>query len=264
MIANSAAATLHRADSSARTAEPMVQRIEQRPEQRIARYRNLLSQTPIFTGVAPAALEDLARRVQVRTRPSSTVIVAQDEPGDAMFVLVSGKAKVVLFGESGRELLLRTLEPGDVFGEMSLIDERPRSANVVAVDDVTLLVLDRDSLRAHLGAHPQTALKLLTELTTRLRQADETIANLALFDVEARLTRTLERLATETGERTAEGLILPRRPTQQEIANMVGSCRETISRTFTSMVKRGLLQPRGRALVLTRALLDRRAVAVPA
>ena len=100
-------------------------------------------------------------------------------------------------------------------------------------------------------------------MTRRLRRADETIASLALHDVEARLTRTLERLAKEEGEQTDGGLLLRKRPTQQDLANMVGSCRETISRTFTSMIKRGLLVPRGRALVLTRALLERRA-AVPA
>jgi CRP-like cAMP-binding protein len=263
MIANPAAAPRYRSGSSAeertRVSAPTSVTVGQRPEQRIERYRNLLSQTPMFRGVALPALDDLARRVQVRSRASSSVIVAQDEPGDAMFVLVSGRAKVVLFGESGRELLLRTLEPGDVFGEMSLLDERPRSANVVAVDDVTMLVLERDALRTHLAAHPQTALNLLTELSTRLRQADETIANLALFDVEARLARVLERLASDaaTGELKAEGLTLERRPTQQELANMVGSCRETISRTFTSLVRRGLLVPRGRALLITTELLRR-------
>ena len=250
MIANSAAAL-------ARTAPRSEPRPEHRPEQKVERYRNLLSQTPVFRGAAPAALDDLARRVQVRTRPATSVLAAQDEPGDAMFVLVSGRAKVVLFGESGRELLLRALEPGDVFGELALIDDLPRSANVVAVDDVTLLALDRAGLRAHLAVHPQTALHLLAELAARLRQADETIADIALFDVEARLARTLERLATDGGESTPEGMLLARRPTQQELANMVGSCRETISRTFTSLVRRGLLVQRGRALVITHELLRR-------
>jgi CRP/FNR family cyclic AMP-dependent transcriptional regulator len=180
-----------------------------------------------------------------------------------MFIIAAGRVKVALFGENGRELTLSELKPGDFFGEMSLLDNRPRSANVVAVDDATLLVLTRDAFVVHLKAHPQTAINLLSEMTRRLRRADETIANLALHDVESRLVRTLERLAKEEGEQTDGGLLLRKRPTQQDLANMVGSCRETISRTFTSMIKRGLLVPRGRALVLTRALLERRA-AVPA
>jgi len=227
-------------------------------EARIDRYRALLSQTAIFRGAAPSALEDLARRLQVRTRPAASIIVAHEDPGDAMFILVSGRAKVALFGDNGRELTLTELKPGDFFGEMSLLDDRPRSANVVAIDDVTMLALTRDAFAAHLKSHPQTAVNMLGELTRRLRRADETIASLALHDVESRLTRTLERLAREDGESTDAGLVLRRRPTQQDLANMVGSCRETISRTFTSMVKRGLLVPRGRALVLTRALLDAR------
>ena len=234
-------------------------RIGQRPDPRSERYRTLLSQTPIFGGVELSALDDLSRRAQVRSRATSSLIVTQDEPGDAMFVIVSGRAKVVLFAENGREMLLRTLQAGDVFGEMALLDSRPRSANVVALDEVTMLVIDRDALLAHLAAHPRTAMNLLSELTARLRTADETIANLALFDVEARLARTLERLATDVThpQRSDEGLVLARRPTQQELANMVGSCRETISRTFTSLVKRGLLVPRGRALLITSALLRR-------
>jgi CRP-like cAMP-binding protein len=165
--------------------------------------------------------------------------------------------KVALFGENGRELTLSVLTPGDFFGEMSLIDGRARSANVVAIEDATVLALTRDAFRAHLAAHPSTAMNVIAELTARLRRADETIANLALHDVESRLVRTLERLAQKDGEQVEGGLLLRRRPTQQDLANMVGSCRETISRTFTSMIKRGLLVPRGRALVLTRALLDR-------
>jgi CRP-like cAMP-binding protein len=232
-------------------------------EVKLERYRALLASTAIFRGCSAAAIDDLARRLQLRTRPAEALIVAQDEPGDSMFIIAAGRVKVALFGENGRELTLSELKPGDFFGEMSLLDNRPRSANVVALDDATLLVLTRDAFVVHLKAHPQTAINLLSEMTRRLRRADETIASLALHDVESRLTRTLERLAKEEGEQTDGGLLLRKRPTQQDLANMVGSCRETISRTFTSMIKRGLLVPRGRALVLTRALLERQA-AVPA
>ena len=224
---------------------------------KVDRYRMLIAQSALFRGCATPALDDLVRRMQIRTRTAGSLIVAQDEPGDAMYLIAQGRCKVALFGENGRELTLSQLAPGDFFGEMSMIDGCARSANVVALDDTTVLMLTREAFSQHLKAHPQTALNVMSELTTRLRRADETIANLALHDVESRLTRTLERLAREDGEQTEAGLLLRRRPTQQDLANMVGSCRETISRTFTSMVKRGLLVPRGRALVLTRQLLDR-------
>ena len=237
---------------------PNAQRSMVLDEVKLERYRNLLAATAIFRGCTPQAIDDLVRRIQVRTRPAETIVVAEGEPGDSLFVLAGGKVKVALFGENGRELTLSELKPGDFFGEMSLLDNRPRAANVVALEDTTLLVLSREAFVQHLKTNPQTALNLLAEMTRRLRRADETIANLALHDVESRLTRTLERLAKEEGEQTDTGLLLRRRPTQQDLANMVGSCRETISRTFTSMIKRGLIVPRGRALILTRALLDKR------
>jgi CRP-like cAMP-binding protein len=230
---------------------------------RLDRHRALLGGSALFKGVSPAALDDLVRRLQVRSRPASTVIVAQDEPGDALFVIAQGRVKVALFGENGRELTLSVLNVGDFFGEMSLVDGQPRSANVVALDDTTVLALTRDAFRAHLAAHPQTAFNIMSELTARLRRADETIASLALHDVESRLSRTLARLAGEEGESSEAGLLLRKRPTQQDLANMVGSCRETISRTFTSMIKRGLLVPKGRALLITRQLLDRLRVQNP-
>jgi CRP-like cAMP-binding protein len=231
---------------------------------KLDRFRALLAQSALFRGVSPQALDDLVRRLQVRSRPAGSVLVAQDEPGDALFVIAQGRVKVALFGENGRELTLSILQPGDFFGEMSLLDSRPRSANVVALDDTIVLALSRDGFRAHLAAHPQTAVNILGELANRLRRADETIAQLALHDVESRLSRTLIRLAREDGEMVDGGLLLKKRPTQQDLANMVGSCRETISRTFTSMIKRGLLVPRGRALVLTRQLIDRVTPAQPA
>jgi CRP-like cAMP-binding protein len=222
---------------------------------RLDRYRALVAQSPIFRGVAPSAIDDLVRRMQVRSRAAGAILVSQDEPGDAMFLIAEGRVRVALFGENGRELTLSTLARGDIFGEMALLDGRPRSANVVAVEDTSLLALSRDALLEHLRSHPQTALNLLGEMSRRLRRADETIANLALHDVHRRLVRTLERLAREDGEESPDGLILRRRPTQQDLANMIGSCRETISRAFTSLIKQGLMVPRGRSLVLTRRLL---------
>ncbi len=225
-------------------------------EARLDRYRVMVAQSTLFRGIGASALDDLARRLQVRTRTAGALLVAEDEPGDAMFLIADGRARVALFGENGRELTLSVLSRGDFFGEMSLLDGRPRSANVVAIDDTTLLVLSRDAFLAHLKDHPTTAMNLLGELSRRLRRADETIANLALHDVHRRLVRTLERLAREDGEETDSGLVLRRRPTQQDLANMIGSCRETISRAFTSLIKQGLMIQRGRSLILTQRLLD--------
>ncbi len=222
-------------------------------------FRIQLIRSPLFRGLPPAALEEIVKMAQPRTRAMGTLLVSQGEGGDALFVIAAGRAKVVLFGESGREVTLSTLSAGDFVGEMAMLSSVPRSANVIALEPLTVLAFGRELFEPMLRRHPQIAINLLQVMVERLRRADETIASLALQDVEARLTRTLERLAEEGGERTDSGVYLPRRPTQQELANMVGSCRETISRTFSSMVRRGLLVQRGRGVVLTRELLARRA-----
>src|SRR5258708_14833845 len=111
-------------------------------------------------------------------------------------------------------------------------------------------MLSRDAFIEHLKSHAQTALNPLVEFARRLRRADETIANLALHDVHRRLVRTLERLAREDGEEGPDGLTLRRRPTQQDLANMIGSCPETISPALTALVKRRLMVPPGPSLLL--------------
>ena len=225
-------------------------------ETRLERYRLRLAQAPLFRGAPPALLDDLARRLQLRSRVAGQTVVNAADPGDAMFLIHAGRVRVLVSGESGREVILATLGPGDFFGEMALLDGRPRSATVMAMEDTTLLVLTREALLAHLRSHPQTALNLLAELSLRLRRADQTITELVLSDVHERLVKTLVRLARQDGEENEAGLVVHHRPTQQELANMVGSCRETVSRAFTSWTRRGLLVPRGRSLVVTRRLLS--------
>jgi CRP-like cAMP-binding protein len=219
------------------------------------RIRAAVSKVSIFKDLPPAAIEDLSRRVQVRRTPGGAPILSQEEAGDALYILMSGRVKVVMVGESGREVTLAVLRAGDIFGEMSLFDGRARSANVVALEPATTLALTREDLLRHISAHPQTSLNLLGEMSRRLRKADETIAELALCDVQDRLVRRLVALAHEDANELPEGMLIRRRPTQQDLANMVGACRETISRTFNSLARKGLIVPRGRSLVVTRRLL---------
>jgi CRP-like cAMP-binding protein len=214
---------------------------------------------PLFASLPPVAIDDLTQRVTVKRVAAHGTVVSQDEPGDAMFVIMSGRVKVVIFGENGREVTLSILRPGDAFGEMSLFDGKLRSANCIAMEPTALLALSRDDLLRHMAAHPRTALNLLGEMADRLRRADESIAQLALCDVNERLVHRLISLAREEGTESPEGLMVRRRPTQQELANMIGSCRETISRAFNQLARDGMIIPRGRSLVVTRALLDRAA-----
>ena len=204
-----------------------------------ARIRATIARAPLFAALPISAIEDLTARVSVRKVSVGAAVVAQDEPGDAMFVIMSGRVKVVIFGESGREVTLSILRTGDSFGEMSLF------------------VLTRDDLMRHIQAHARTAINLVSEMARRLRRADETIAQLALCDVNERLIHRLVGLAREEGASGPDGLVVRRRPTQQELANMIGSCRETISRAFNQLARDGLIIPRGRSLVVTPALIEK-------
>jgi CRP/FNR family cyclic AMP-dependent transcriptional regulator len=219
-------------------------------------HLDLLRNIHIFRHLDDTALLELYRRMSVKHWHGGAIVMGQQEPGEALYVLVAGRAKVVLFGDNGREMTLSSLRPGDFFGEMSLFDGKPRSANVVAEKDSTFLVLEREAFMGHLRDNPETAIRLLKEMAGRLRSANEIINNLALHDVTSRLTRTLVSLATEHGEERDEGILIPQRPTQQDLANMVGTCRETVSRALSSMARRGLVVSRGRTLLLSWALLD--------
>lgn len=223
----------------------------------LARIRATIARAPLFAALPITAIEDLTQRVAIRRVSTQHTIVSQDEAGDSLFIIMSGRVKVVIFGENGREVTLSILRPGDAFGEMALFDGEARSANCISVEPTTMLVLSRDDLLGHLAQHPRTALNLLGEMARRLRRADESIAQLALCDVNERLIHRLVSLAKEEGTAAPEGVLVRRRPTQQELANMIGSCRETISRAFNQLARDGLIIPRGRAMVVTHQLMER-------
>ncbi len=218
-----------------------------------ARERGLLKSVSIFSDLDAAAVAALERLADGREFPDGAVVVSQEDTGDALFVLVRGKVKVVLYGDSGREIILSIFKtPGDFFGEMSLLDNEPRSATVIAAEPSRLLVLSRKDFQAHIETHPRTALRVLTELSRRLRRADAVIGNLALLDVYGRLAGKLRELAAAEGEDTDEGIVLRQRPTQAEIAAMIGTSRETVSRALSDLARRGHVVMTGKRLVLRR------------
>jgi CRP/FNR family cyclic AMP-dependent transcriptional regulator len=220
------------------------------------KVRELIRGVALFSCLDEAALASLERFIDVREFPAGAIIVGQEDMGDALFVLASGKVKVVLYGESGREIILSIFRsPGDFFGEMSLLDNEPRSANVIALEPARLLVLSRRDFQAHIQKHPRSALVILTELSRRLRQADGAIGNLALVDVFGRVAGKLREIAESEGEKVQEGILIRERPTQQEIAAMVGTSRETVSRALSEFARRGFITVSGKRILLRNAFL---------
>lgn len=215
-------------------------------------YVELLQKVSLFQNVAPEELVRMADILAPREYRKDAQIVTQDEVGDAMYFVARGRVKVVLFGDNGREVILDILTAGEFFGEMSLFDDQPRSANVVASEDATVLVLKRDQFHEHLTHSPGTALNVIRELSRRLRRADEIIGNLATLDVYGRVAHILIELAKKDGEEVEDGILIRERPTQQDIASMIGTSRETVSRVLSEFQKRDFIETRGRAILLSR------------
>jgi CRP/FNR family transcriptional regulator, cyclic AMP receptor protein len=195
---------------------------------------SFLRTVPLFAKLDDAELQRFAELMRERSYPKGSVIVFEDDPGDSLFIVRTGRVKVVLVGEDGREVILGVLGVGEHFGELSLIDEQPRSAHVIAMEDTNLLVLRSDDFRRRVEANPQVAWALLQELSRRLRRADGKIHGLALLDVPGRIARLLLDFATEGGAETIDKPL-----THQTIAHMIGASRETVSRTMREFQDNG-------------------------
>ncbi len=187
-----------------------------------------------------------AELMRERTYPKGSVILFEDDPGDALYLVASGQVKVVLIGEDGREVILSVLGEGAFFGEMALLDDEPRSAHVIAMEDSVVLALRREDFRARLRASPEVAIALLKELSRRLRRADDQIGSLVLLDVGGRVAELLVRLADEEG-----GDRITRKLTHATIAQMIGSSRETVSRTMRDLQDKNLVSVTRQEIVLT-------------
>lgn len=218
----------------------------------MSQHAEMLKKVQLFANVDDASLEWLAGTLVERNVPKDTNIVARDEPGDAMFIILKGRVKVVIQGEGGREVILNILKADDFFGEMSLLDDLPRSAHVVAAEDSKVLILKREHFAQMITRSPATALNIMGELSRRLRRADELISNLALLDVYSRVAHILIDLAKRDGEDVEEGTLIRERPTQQDIASMIGTSRETVSRVLSEFQRRGFVEMRGREILLSR------------
>ena len=206
---------------------------------------DFLASVPLLSGLDRAELQRFAEVTREKTYPRGSVILFENDPGDALFIVREGRVKVVLIGEDGREVILGVLGVGDHFGELSLIDNQPRSAHVIAMEDATLLVLYRDDFRRRVETSPSVALALLTELSRRLRRADEKIGGLVLLDVPGRIARLLLDLAEQGG-----GTTIDKPLTHQTIAQIIGASRETVSRAMKEFQDAGWITVQRRRITV--------------
>tara|TARA_B100001250_G_scaffold414599_1_gene454377 strand:- start:37185 stop:37853 length:669 start_codon:yes stop_codon:yes gene_type:complete len=206
----------------------------------------------LFESLDKDELNSLSELTFVRTFEKDNVIIWAEDEGDALFIIADGQVKVSIVSEDGREVILSLLSKNAVFGELSLLDGRPRSANVIAIEETQLVMLKRSDFLELIKKTPSIAVALLAELASRLRKTDRQIEGLALLDVSSRISDTLLQLAIEQGVDSDLGIVVENRPTHQELANMSGTTRETVSRVLKRLEKQGYLKSEGRKITILR------------
>ena len=209
-----------------------------------------LKKIPLFSLLDDEELEAIDKQSSTKQYPKNNFIILENDEGDTLYIIINGKVKVTKIFESGDEIILSVLEKGNFFGEMSLLDGKPRSANVVTLVDTTLRAINRHDFENIMVVHPKIAIKLLRELTLRLRKADERIGTLAHLNVTGRIADFLIQLANERGESSHDGIVIKSRPRLQDIANTIGTKRETVSRILKQLETKRYIRIIGKDITL--------------
>ena len=206
-----------------------------------------LKAVPLFSGLSQPEIATLADGAIVRTFPKNTIVVTEGERSDSLYVILSGRVKVFVSDEHGKDVVLRIEGPGEYFGELAL-DEGPRTASVGTLEPCKMAVIANDVVRGLLASHPEAALQLIRGLIGRMRYMTENLKDLALLDVYGRVAKLLLELATDADGR----LVIDQRLTQQDIADRVSASREMVSRILKDLTTGGYIANEGGKIVIQR------------
>ncbi|ALG05807.1 Crp/Fnr family transcriptional regulator [Kibdelosporangium philippinense] len=219
-----------------------------------------LARAGIFQGVEPAAAEALSQTLENVEFPRGHVIFAEGEPGDRLYIILSGKVKLGRKSPDGRENLLGIFGPSDMFGELSIFDPGPRTSTATTVTEVRAVTMGRPELRQWIATRPEIAEQLLRVVARRLRRTNGMLADLIFTDVPGRVAKALLQLAQRFGSQEAGLLRVTHDLTQEEIAQYVGASRETVNKALADFAHRGWLRLEGKSvLILDPERLARRA-----
>lgn len=216
-------------------------------EERIIR---LLKKVPLFSKLKDVAIHQIAEQCIRRHCAKDHLLVVEEEAGQTLFIITKGTVKITRSSDEGREVILTILKAGDFFGELSVLDGRGRSASVVAMEDAELLTLRRSEFLLLIEKYPQISIELLIVLADRIRKCDSQIETLTLHDAVGRVGATLVHVAEQTGYSRGPSRIIPKLPVQQDLANMAGTARETISRVISVFEQKNLIQREGHRVVI--------------
>ncbi len=214
------------------------------------RYMDNLRNVSLFATLNERDMEVISKIIFINTYAKGEVIFQEGEKGDSLYIVLKGQVKVCLYDEDGREYILAAIGKDGFFGELALIDELPRSANVITLEDSELLIIRRHDFTRLLMENPTITIAILKVLSRRLREADERIKWLAFLSVEGRVLKYLLGIGEKEGVKVKDYIIIEKGPTQIDIASSCGCSRETVSRMVKSLVKKGILSVRKRQYTL--------------
>ena len=217
---------------------------------------NYLKQIPLFAHLKDAQLKAIASRCKKVLFKKGSVIFQMKDMSTDLYIVDAGNLKAMLSDDEGDEIVLANFEKGAFFGELSLLDEKGRSATIVADADSELAVLKKDIFLDLLFKNPRIAVELLTTLAERLRKADEMIESLASFEVGERLVRALLDDAT-SGKAGATGLLRAGKVTHKELAARIGSSREAVSKCMKALSVKGIIKEAEDHILITHDALER-------
>ncbi len=189
--------------------------------------RTVLERNPLFRGLAPATLDQIAKLSIRRSYVPDTVLFSQSDPGDALFGVITGRVRISAISAGGREVFLNIMEPGDTFGEIALLDGRPRTARASTISGAELFSVTREHFLALLARDPMLTNHLLRLLCARLRWVSEFAEEFALLSVPARLARRLLSLGKFHGHEIGDGIEL--KISQDEMASFLGLSRQIVN-----------------------------------
>jgi CRP/FNR family cyclic AMP-dependent transcriptional regulator len=212
-----------------------------RPDATLKEARRLLGNCILFSGLSAEEREAIVARARIRTFSAGEIVFNIGSPGDYMMAVLSGTIRISVPSPDGKELLLTIIQPGEVFGELAVLDGKERSADAVAESACTLAMLSRHDLMSFFERNPSAWPKLVEVLCQRLRRTDQIFAEVALLQLPVRLAKTMLRLLDpQTSSATEKGAKI--RFSQRELANMVGGTRESVNRCLRSWQRRGIVQ----------------------
>ncbi|ACL70565.1 Crp/Fnr family transcriptional regulator [Halothermothrix orenii] len=208
-------------------------------------YRSI----PLFSGLNDEQLDLLKSITNKRRYKAGEILFFEGDKPDAFYIVVEGEIQIIKVSYDGKEKILEVMGPGDFFGEMAIIDSKGRSATARVIRDSSLLVVGNQEFLNLVREYPFIALKIIGELSRRLRQANQDIESLAFLDVETRLKKFFRRMTGEIRD-NGEAVVIDRNITHQDIARFIGTSRETVTRIINKLKDKGLLEIKREKIIL--------------